>query len=162
MHRRRRTFLAGAGAAALAGCLGGRGDDAIRLDSLDVGGSPGGTVPVRQPGTVSLVDFFATWCAPCKPQMANLGAVREQFGPGQLRVTSVTSEEDRGAIRSFWETYDGAWPVLLDPELEATRAYEVKGIPTLVLLDADGEVLWRHRGLAGEETLRERVREAVE
>jgi thiol-disulfide isomerase/thioredoxin len=168
---RRREVLLTAGAAAvagLAGCLDEGGaatstaSDVIRLSSLDVGPSPGGTVPVREPGTVSLVDFFATWCAPCEPQMENLDAVRSRYGDRELYVTSVTSESDEGAIRQFWKEYDGNWAVLLDPELVATQGYQVKGIPTLVLLDGDGDVVWRHRGLAGKDTLLSKVGEAID
>jgi thiol-disulfide isomerase/thioredoxin len=179
MRPTRRQLLATAGTAALAGCLGGSrtterpgggtespsdtaGADVTRLRSLDVGPSPGSRVPVREPGTVSLVDFFATWCAPCKPQMDVLDAVRSSHAADRLHMVSVTSETDEAAVREFWREYDGGWPVLLDPELTATQAYEVKGIPTLVLLDGDGEVTWRHRGLAGEDTLQEKVGEALE
>jgi thiol-disulfide isomerase/thioredoxin len=178
MEPTRRRLLAVAGSAALAGCLGdsrtserpdegteSRSDtaaaDVARLRSLDVGSSPGGRVPVRHPGTVSLVDFFATWCAPCRPQMEVLGAVRSTYSADRVHMASVTTETDEAAIREFWREYDGSWPVLLDPELTANQAYEVKGIPTLVLLDGDGEVTWRHRGLAGEDTLLEKVEEAL-
>jgi hypothetical protein len=94
--------------------------------------------------------------------MANLGAVRATFDEDELSLTSVTSETDEAAIREFWRTYDGNWPVLLDPDLEANKAYDVKGIPTLVLVDGTGEVEWSHRGLAGESKLMERVCEAID
>jgi thiol-disulfide isomerase/thioredoxin len=178
----RRGVLAAAAATALAGCLGGSGPEAAvdtgtsadgpsstptatevpHLRSLSVAGSPGGRMPVRRPGTVSLVDFFATWCGPCEPQMETLGAVRERFAESDLYVSSVTSESDEGAIQQFWRQQGGAWPVLLDPDLSVNQAYEVKGIPTLVLVDGAGEVTWRHRGLAGEDRMLEEIREAME
>lgn len=162
MRRSRRVFLAGAVAVGMGGCLGSSKEDVIRLRTLEVAGSPGGTVPVRRPGTVTLVDFFATWCVPCRHQMATLGAVRSTFDGDELYLTSVTTETDESAIRDFWRSYDGRWPVLLDPDIEATRAYEVKGIPTLVIVGRAGEIHWSHRGLARESTLMRELREAIE
>lgn len=157
----RRELLGSAGAVAstaLSGCLGQLlGGDAIELESLDVGGSPGGEVPVRRPGTASLVDFFATWCSPCVPQMDVLRTVRDRFDDDELHLVSITNERDREAVRAFWVEHDGTWPVLLDPDAEATQSYEVRVLPTLVLLDPDGDVAWRHQGLAGEDELREQV-----
>lgn len=118
-------------------------------------------MPVRRPGTVSLIDFFATWCGPCEPQMETLGTARERFAETELYMSSVTTESDEGAIRQFWRTNDGEWPVVLDPELSVSQAYEVKGIPTLVLVDGGGEVTWRHRGFASEDRLVEEIRGAI-
>jgi thiol-disulfide isomerase/thioredoxin len=169
---RRRLLAAGAtvGAAALTGCLdavspGGGGStrgDVIHLDTLDVGGSPGGTVPLRPPETLSLLDFFATWCGPCRPQMSTLGRVRDRFDEDDLHMVSVTTESDEAAVGQFWREYDGAWPVALDQEATAQQAYAVKGIPTLVVVDPDGTEHWRHRGLADFETLGEEVQAALD
>lgn len=169
MNPTRRTFLASGVSLATggaAGCLGALeteddGRDAIRLRSLDVGGSPGGEISLRPPGTVALLDFFATWCGPCRPQMANLREVRAEFSEAKLFVVSITCESDEGAIRNFWREYEGTWPVVLDEDGEATRAYEVTGIPTLVLLSPEGEQVWRHRGLAGVEDLLTNVEGAI-
>ncbi len=161
MHTRRR-FLAGLGAAtvgASAGCLGvidsgGGGDadaDGRTIDTLAVGGSPGEPVPVA-PSRVTLLDFFATWCAPCKPQMANLREVERAFP--DVHMLSVTNESDERAVRSFWQEYKGTWPVALDPQLELSGAYQADRVPTLIVLDADGTERWRHSGLAATDTVR--------
>jgi len=168
----RRRLLAGLAAAAggaAAGCLGtldsgdgggGRdadgdtgsdGHDGRTVDTLAVGGSPGETVPVA-PARVTLLDFFATWCAPCKPQMANLRQVDRAFP--EVHMLSVTNESDGDAVRSFWREYDGTWPVALDPQLELSSAYRAGRVPTMVVLDADGTERWRHSGLAATDTIR--------
>ena len=154
MHPSRRSVLRAGGlglATGLAGCLGslrpaGGTSSDLALESLDVGGSPGGEVVVQPAGSPVVLDFFATWCAPCKPQMDELRAVRERFP--DLPMRSITTESDHGAVRSFWREYDGTWPVLLDPELAASSTYDPRGFPTAFVFDADGERVWTHTGLA--------------
>lgn len=150
-------------AAGLAGCTaafgtGRSGDEGIRLESFDVGGSPGGTVRVRPPGEVVLLDFWATWCAPCKPQMAELREIRGSFP--DVHMLSITNEDDEQAIKDFWKEYEGSWPVASDPDLETNDAFGVTRIPTLLVFDAEGAEVWRHVGLAAAGTVADHLREA--
>jgi thiol-disulfide isomerase/thioredoxin len=165
----RRAVLATGGAvgASLAGCLGsgiaGSEDVSTRaapitLPALAEAGSPGGTVPVRQPETVSLIDFFGTWCAPCKPQMAHLRTIREDFP--DLHMVSITWESDDTAVGAFWRRYEGTWAVAQDPELRSGERYGIRSIPTLVLLAADGTEVWRHTGLVAAEDIAAEVEAA--
>lgn len=173
----RRAVLGASGAAltGLAGCTslpgGGGGADGttdgetatspLSLDTYDVGGSSGETVAVREPGTVTLLDFFATWCAPCKPMMAELRQVRDD-NP-DLHMLSITWEREQSAIEEFWREYEGTWNVASDPALQTGKAYDVGGqLPTTLLLDADGEERWRHVGLAQAGTISEQVEAARE
>ena len=162
----RRSFLGAASTAlagGLAGCLGSvlpgpDGDDGLTLEALDVGGSPGGELAVNPAGEATLLDFFATWCQPCKPQMAGLGEIRSQFP--DLAMRSVTNETDRAAVREFWRRYDGTWPVLVDPGAEAQQAYQPPGVPTLFVFDPEGTEVWRHTGLARTEAIADAVAQA--
>lgn len=156
----RRRVLASLGAVAgsgLAGCLDGPfgrgGSDGttespgLRLESVAAGDSPGGPVRVVPANSVVVLDFFATWCAPCKPQLDELATVADD-APADVAFRSITSESNRDAVASFWRNHGGPWPVLLDPEMTAGRKYEVSGLPTTVVLDDAGQVQWRHSGLA--------------
>jgi thiol-disulfide isomerase/thioredoxin len=135
--------------------------DVIRLETLSVGGSPGEQVALRPPDRPALLDFFATWCAPCIPQMDTLREVRSTFTPEELHMVSVTSEADETAVREFWVRHDGTWPVATDPRSRAVREHSVTGVPTLLVVLPDGTVTWRHTGLAGRETLLEQVERVV-
>jgi len=151
---RRRVLLAGAALASggIAGCVGGSGaGGAGRLDRVEAVGSPGGTVRIVPEGTVVLLDFFATWCAPCRPQMAELRSVADRFP--EVHLLSITNETDRDAIRSFWEAYGGSWSVAVDPDLETNERFDVTRVPTKILLDRDGAERWRHVGLSPAEDI---------
>jgi len=144
----------------LAGCLGGSDAtaDGDTIDTYDVGGSPGDPVPVRPDGRVTLLDFWATWCAPCKPQMAELREVRERFP--DVHMLSITNEDQGAAIREFWTEYGGSWAVASDPDLETNDRFDVTRIPTLLAFDAAGTEVWRHVGLAAADSIADALDDA--
>lgn len=158
MTTTRRSLLAGAATVGLAGCLGTDGSEADTIETLDIAGSPGEPVPVRPDGEVVLLDFWATWCAPCKPQMQELVEIRERFP--EVHMLSITNESDAEAVRDFWREYDGTWPVAMDPEVRTNDRFDVTRIPTKLVFDPDGEEVWRHTGLAAAETVADALREA--
>ncbi len=160
----RRAYLAAAGAAATAGCLGvfDRSRDGLVLDGVAAPGSTDEPVAIEPDDRVALLDFFATWCAPCKSEMSHLNAVRDEYDDARLSIVSITQETDRAAIRRFWREHDGSWPVVQDATLEAFSAYDVQSVPTIVVRAADGTETLRHVGLAGTDRLVEGVERALE
>lgn len=157
----RRQFLAGSLVTALtglAGCLGGDTDGTTELDTLAVGGSPGRPVAVAPAGEVVLLDFWATYCAPCQPQMAELREIEESYP--KLHMLSITNESDEAAVERFWREYEGTWPVAMDPDLSVNDRFDVTRIPTLLVLDAENAEVWRHSGLAEAETISDALTDA--
>ncbi|WP_338728997.1 TlpA disulfide reductase family protein [Haladaptatus sp. DJG-WS-42] len=152
MQYTRRRFL-GASALAvgsgLAGCTNAANQQELTVETLAVGGLRGGPLVVQPTDRPVLLDFFATWCAPCKPQMSDLGEIRARYGPDQLHMLSVTWERDEAVVRGFWEEYRGSWPVAMDPEVTTGERYGVQNLPTLLVFTPEGKEVWRHVGLAG-------------
>ncbi|MGM0591794.1 MAG: TlpA family protein disulfide reductase [Halobacteriota archaeon] len=112
-----------------------------------------------------LVDLFATWCSPCIRQMEALTAVHEAFRD-DVAFISVTDEPLANGltlddIRSWWSEHGGNWTVGHDPEGRVMAALGGNSLPFLAVLDARGDVVWTHSGVAGEAQLRANVERAL-
>lgn len=132
----------------------------IRVETLEARGSTASEAVVPTPDTVTVVDLFATWCAPCDDQLEVLNAIRPEYD--EVSFLSVTNERPsetltRGDIAQWWNRNDGAWTVGLDPESELLAAFGAGGLPYIAITDEDGAVQFGHSGLAGEDLLREQL-----
>jgi thiol-disulfide isomerase/thioredoxin len=101
-------------------------------------------------GRVVLVNTWATWCAPCIEEMPSLVGLQKAFGREEFLVLALNS--DRGGARvvePFLKEHGlESLAVYLDPRGNATRKLGVKGLPTSILLDAEGRELGRLLGTA--------------
>jgi thiol-disulfide isomerase/thioredoxin len=90
-------------------------------------------------GRVVLLDFWATWCAPCRIVAPRLGALQARYGAQGLSVVGV-STEDAPEVAAYAQHLPLKYPVAVDRSAETTRAYGVVGLPTLVVIDRHGIV----------------------
>ena len=96
-----------------------------------------------------LVNLWATWCQPCLKEMPSLIALQAKLGPA-LTVLAV-SEDQRGAdvVKPFVERHSlDKLKIYLDPKSTAIKAFDARGLPTSVLIGADGNILGRVEGAA--------------
>lgn len=108
-------------------------------DSL-VLGSTGG-------GGVTLLNVWATWCASCREEFAELERLRVAHEPQGLRVVAVSVDQGTDVkVRKFVEAQKTNFPVAHDVDSRITTIYGVGGLPTSYLLDTNGKVLWRAVG----------------
>jgi cytochrome c biogenesis protein CcmG, thiol:disulfide interchange protein DsbE len=91
-------------------------------------------------GRVVVVNFWATWCEPCRDEMPGLVRLREQFRDRPLEVLAVNFGESNAKIAGFLEREKIALPVLLDADKEAAARWNAKGLPMTFLVDATGRV----------------------
>jgi thiol-disulfide isomerase/thioredoxin len=124
----------------------------------------GREVRIPQGGAVRIVDFWATWCDPCRDQLPFLDRLAAEYGPQGLAVHGVSFDEDRAALERFLEHTPVAFEVLWDKggttladRLELTR------LPTTLLLDRQGVVRDVHLGFdrAQEAAIESAVRELL-
>jgi thiol-disulfide isomerase/thioredoxin len=101
-------------------------------------------------GKVVLLNFWATWCAPCRKEMPMLDALQAEFGGEAFEVVTIATGRNsvQGIRRFFEEVGVTNLPVLLDPQQELAREMGVFGLPITVLLDAEGREIARLRGEA--------------
>ena len=91
-------------------------------------------------GKVILVHFFATWCEPCRQELASLSELVEQDSGGHLAVLAVSVAEIPVRLKRFFETQPVNFPVLLDTDRTATKTWGVSMLPTTFVLDRRGAV----------------------
>ena len=105
------------------------GDSRIRLEDL------------LEKGPV-LVDFWATWCAPCRKALPAYAALQERFGERGFTVLAVSQDaaRHRDKVLAFAREHELPFPVVLDAEREAGRAFGVRSLPTAFLVDGQGRV----------------------
>ncbi len=89
-------------------------------------------------GRAVLLNFWATWCPPCRAEMPSLQALHHWWGDDQLAVLALNHREAGRTARRFIESAGLTLPVLLDPLGDVTRAWGVRLFPTTVLIDRQG------------------------
>ena len=98
-------------------------------------------------GSVVLLNFWATWCAPCREEMTSMRALQTRLAGRPFVILLVNYGEARTRISEFVKRESLAFPILLDPNQEAPRAWRVRVLPSSFLMDADGRVRY---GVIGE------------
>lgn len=113
-------------------------------------------------GRVVLLDFWATWCPPCRASLPHTQALSQSddVKSGKLAVLAVNLREDPATIRSFMERNKFSFPVLLDPAGTSLEQFNADGIPTFVIIGRNGQVAWQQTGF-NEERLSRALQDAL-
>ena len=116
-------------------------------------------------GKVVLVDFWATWCGPCRQAIPHIRRIAEKFSGQPFTVLSINLDKDEDKWRSFVKSNDMTWPQARDGGLNGpvSRLFNVTAIPATFTIDADGELEDQHVGDADiEGKLKKLIARAVE
>ncbi len=108
-------------------------------------------------GQVVLVNFWTTWCPPCRAEMPELDAYYRDHQADGLVLLAVNAGEAPAAARTFIEASGFTFPVGLDRDGSISSQFGVTGLPVTIVLDTDGAITYRHTGLITRAVLDEQV-----
>jgi len=108
---------------------------------------------------VVLLDFWATWCGPCREEIPELSQLYSTYKDQGLVIISIDLQETPSDVKTFAETNGMVWIVVVDQDGAVAAKYGIEYIPTLVLIDTDGKISCMHIGLTDESVLASEVEE---
>jgi thiol-disulfide isomerase/thioredoxin len=140
----------------------GEGDPAPQWSAPALaGGAPVSLSAAR--GKVVYLDFWASWCAPCRTALPAIEELRQEFPAESFAVVAVNVDRDPEAARRFLARTPVGYPSASDPEGRIPARFGLETMPTSYLIDRDGVVRYVHRGFqrADVDALRARIAELV-
>jgi peroxiredoxin len=117
----------------------------------------------EQRGSVVMVNFWATWCGPCRVEMPHLNRLYDKYRSAGFQLLGVNIDDDPNAARALATKLGLKFPVLLDTDKKVVGAYDLSAMPATVLIDRDGLVRHLHRGYREgvEQTYEQQIRELL-
>ena len=116
-------------------------------------------------GEVEMLNFWASWCGPCRQEMPLMDELYSQYKDLGFTILAVNVDENREEAHRFLDKVPVNYPILYDPESSVSELYEVQAMPTTVMIDRDGNARYLHYGYQPgyedeyEQQIRELVRE---
>ncbi len=97
-------------------------------------------------GQVVMINFWATWCGPCRQEMPLLDAMYRKYKPMGFTIIGVNVEPDSKAAEAFLGKTPVTFPIAFDPDSKVSSMYSVQGMPSSIIVDRKGNVRVVHRG----------------
>jgi peroxiredoxin len=112
-----------------------------------LGSKAGPSVSLAQyKGQVVMLNFWASWCGPCRQEMPLLESIYKKYRPMGFTLIGVNVEPDSNAANEWLKQTPVSFPILYDKESKVSKMYDVAGMPSTVIIDRTGKVRMLHRG----------------
>jgi cytochrome c biogenesis protein CcmG, thiol:disulfide interchange protein DsbE len=102
-------------------------------------------------GRVVYVDFWASWCGPCKLSFPWMNTVANRYRDKGFEVVAINVDTSKAAAERFLKTTPAAFTIAFDPAGTTAKQFAVKGMPMSYLIDVDGRILLTHSGFKSED-----------
>jgi peroxiredoxin len=97
-------------------------------------------------GQVVLVNFWATWCGPCREEMPRLNVLYEKYRKSGFVLLGVNVDDDPKTALATAAKLNVSFPVLLDTDKKVSKLYDLNTMPSTIVIDRDGKMRFLHRG----------------
>lgn len=91
-------------------------------------------------GQTVIINFWATWCEPCREEMPDLQEIHDQYADQGLVILAVNADEPADRVQDFVDEFDITFPILLDDGRAVSALYEVQAYPSTYFVDSDGRI----------------------
>jgi len=104
-------------------------------------------------GQYIYIDYWASWCGPCRQSFPWMNALQAKLGPKGLKVVAVNVDAKRADADKFLSHTPAQFTIAYDPQGDSAKKLAIKTMPTSMLISPEGRVLFVHSGFRAEETL---------
>jgi thiol-disulfide isomerase/thioredoxin/outer membrane lipoprotein-sorting protein len=111
-------------------------------------------------GKVLFLDFWATWCAPCRQTMPITEKIHNEFSEKGLVVLAINMAEKEETVKKYIDEFKYTFPTLLDSDGSVSGTFGIQAIPSFIIIDKDGKIFSYEVGFHGEQKLRAKLKEA--
>ncbi|MGZ4809746.1 MAG: TlpA family protein disulfide reductase [Thermoanaerobaculia bacterium] len=114
-------------------------------------------------GKVVYVDFWASWCGPCRQSFPWMSSMSEKYAADGLVVVAINLDKDHDAATLFVEKYPVPFPVLFDPAGKTAEEFRVQAMPSSFIVSRAGRIVYAHEGFeqSKAQSLEDRIKEAL-
>ncbi len=119
---------------------------ASKAPVFELPGDSGSVSLKKYRNKVVYVDFWASWCVPCKYSFPWLNEMQERYGEDGFKVIAINVDKDKAQAEKFLERVPASFEIAYDPEGEVADMYSLKVMPSSYLIDRDGNLVHAHKG----------------
>ncbi|HEU5468276.1 MAG TPA: TlpA disulfide reductase family protein [Steroidobacteraceae bacterium] len=121
-------------------------DGAVPAPAFTLASRAGGHVSLADlEGQVVMINFWASWCGPCRQEFPALDQIYAKYKPMGFTLVAINVESEKADAEKFLGATPVTFPILFDPDNTVSGKYGVSAMPTTVLVDRQGRVRWQHR-----------------
>ena len=111
-----------------------------------------GTLPADLKGKVVMIDFWASWCGPCRQSFPAMNELQEKYGAQGLVIIAVNVDEDKADMDQFLKTHPASFTIVRDARQQLVDKVSIKTMPSSFILNREGKVVATHSGFDGDAT----------